>query len=703
MQSGSLSPIMERHTPQHPLPDEIQKMGEEGTVCQFCGVSYLIHREIKKLEDRIEELEKETEKGRKALRNELILKEELQSYVKKSEILTSRLNEKDLELQEAKQDIENLSINFDEARRNIEQLKDQNEKLKFESLHRKKQMKNAIECSLKSVRQTKTELLDIKCQVEPIRTQIQHDIDNMNKNILDILSKFKAENDANSREVQLLQEELTSGKKNVELLQATVKLMENELKTMATEKDKICDELKTENKHLQEQSMIFQSRNAELLQDIAKLQSQLGLSKSDSAQISEALGLKKQELQSTLQKLHKLEKESEVTIRRLNQEIKILENDIRVIQNEKLKWKEVERNLLMQKEKLQTLVNSTYGENKPVAEQIENLKKELESIKTERGQMITSHQNQISQLKETFKEKLKKANGDPEAMEEKIRILKQSHRHEMIELESHLKERHDIELSLEREKHEEELKAYNQRHKESSENDALEWKRQAEILFNNLTVSNNKIDALRSEYSEIIDENQREKTEFKDVIAKLEKKIIDLTSEHDNTAIDIQIELKDTKRKLSEAMEEKDKMEHRSMMLTKEVCVLQETVRRECEERFELTEALSQVQEQVKIGGTTKSVPLRTPVSAINKVHRQSSIPSHETNGVSQRNGLHRHSSGASLESMTDAKNVDLSPHVKDIMFSNKNTSIIRNMSDAKSEELAEIARRRIAAAIKRK
>lgn len=43
----------ERHVPVHPLPDEIQKMGTDDTICKFCGVSYLIHREIKKLEDRI--------------------------------------------------------------------------------------------------------------------------------------------------------------------------------------------------------------------------------------------------------------------------------------------------------------------------------------------------------------------------------------------------------------------------------------------------------------------------------------------------------------------------------------------------------------------------------------------------------------------------------------------------------------------------
>ena len=39
--------------PQHPLPKEIQSMKPDETVCQFCGVSYLIHNEIKKLQEEI--------------------------------------------------------------------------------------------------------------------------------------------------------------------------------------------------------------------------------------------------------------------------------------------------------------------------------------------------------------------------------------------------------------------------------------------------------------------------------------------------------------------------------------------------------------------------------------------------------------------------------------------------------------------------
>ena len=43
----------QRYTPQHPLPEEIRKMTRDDTVCQYCGVSYLIHTEIKKLEDKL--------------------------------------------------------------------------------------------------------------------------------------------------------------------------------------------------------------------------------------------------------------------------------------------------------------------------------------------------------------------------------------------------------------------------------------------------------------------------------------------------------------------------------------------------------------------------------------------------------------------------------------------------------------------------
>ncbi|XP_077861669.1 protein LEKR1-like [Saccoglossus kowalevskii] len=69
---------IERVKLEHPLPKEIQQMKRDDTVCQFCGVSYLIHREIKELENKLEKLEKELCKYKGIEEREAQLKNELQ-------------------------------------------------------------------------------------------------------------------------------------------------------------------------------------------------------------------------------------------------------------------------------------------------------------------------------------------------------------------------------------------------------------------------------------------------------------------------------------------------------------------------------------------------------------------------------------------------------------------------------------------------
>ena len=44
----------QRYTPQHPLPAEIKSMNHDETICEYCGISYLIHTEIKNLEDKLQ-------------------------------------------------------------------------------------------------------------------------------------------------------------------------------------------------------------------------------------------------------------------------------------------------------------------------------------------------------------------------------------------------------------------------------------------------------------------------------------------------------------------------------------------------------------------------------------------------------------------------------------------------------------------------
>jgi len=64
--------------PMYPLPDEILKMSRNETVCQYCGISYLIHNEIKLLEDRLRVTEQELEKYHGLEKREEELNQQLQ-------------------------------------------------------------------------------------------------------------------------------------------------------------------------------------------------------------------------------------------------------------------------------------------------------------------------------------------------------------------------------------------------------------------------------------------------------------------------------------------------------------------------------------------------------------------------------------------------------------------------------------------------
>jgi len=82
--------------PTHPLPEEILKMPKNETVCQYCGISYLIHNEIKLLEDRLQAAELELDRYRGLEQREEELKQQLQlttsslSVVEKRYVMVQR-------------------------------------------------------------------------------------------------------------------------------------------------------------------------------------------------------------------------------------------------------------------------------------------------------------------------------------------------------------------------------------------------------------------------------------------------------------------------------------------------------------------------------------------------------------------------------------------------------------------------------------
>uniref|UniRef100_A0A2R8MYY6 Leucine, glutamate and lysine rich 1 n=1 Tax=Callithrix jacchus TaxID=9483 RepID=A0A2R8MYY6_CALJA len=70
---------MDRHTPMHALPEEIQKMLPEDKVCKYCGVSYLILHEFKAMEEKVKAMEKEMKFYQGSVEREKGLQEKIKS------------------------------------------------------------------------------------------------------------------------------------------------------------------------------------------------------------------------------------------------------------------------------------------------------------------------------------------------------------------------------------------------------------------------------------------------------------------------------------------------------------------------------------------------------------------------------------------------------------------------------------------------
>ena len=61
-----------RYVPEKDLPEEIRKLPTSETRCHYCGVSYLVHHEVKKLESLVEELQSKLQSSYE--RNEELIK-----------------------------------------------------------------------------------------------------------------------------------------------------------------------------------------------------------------------------------------------------------------------------------------------------------------------------------------------------------------------------------------------------------------------------------------------------------------------------------------------------------------------------------------------------------------------------------------------------------------------------------------------------
>ncbi|WAR15652.1 LEKR1-like protein [Mya arenaria] len=592
---------MEHITPEHPLPEEIQKMNRDETIC-----SYLIHNEIKALEKKMKAMEKELEHHQGCDDRENKLKQELNSLqeqrgeyemtitVKESAIatLTNSLKSQESLCQRLRSENDDALERISKHEKSYKALKDRNNQLE------------------RALPRLKSAVHQQKAAVEEIHSFMEKRDAQMKEEIAIILSHVRNSCQMEIKEKSELQDLVRSLESR---FSSTTSETEDMKIQLARQEKQILelDRLYTENKELQIKCQQLETAQAEGENKLKDLQTKcLNLTakveenKVLSEKCSELTGMReslRRELEESIEKCRSLQMETQQfkdqyklksDLRQKETDLSSAKRDLKALQIKFEEHQQLEADLSRKTSK-------TLNETNELKESFFKAKEEIDNLKQEREAMITSHQNRIEQLRESFKNKLAEADNWQDKLEEAIAKEKQRHAKELQALEARLKDSFVMELEIEKGKYRELMKKYQAGSQETEEKLraqllSIEQRYKAEISdLNDLLAEN------RRKSKEMEDELRREIASLKNIIRDLESRLGRLDVGNEDLVVKLKAQLRETHQELEDTSQALDKQTKAGEDFQEQIKHLQETVQKECEERFELTDALSAAKEEL--------------------------------------------------------------------------------------------------------
>ncbi|GFS09114.1 leucine-, glutamate- and lysine-rich protein 1-like [Elysia marginata] len=594
MEDNSEDNDFTHYTPQHPLPEEIKKLARDDTVCKYCGVSYLIHNEIKALEDKLATQEKELTKLRGQEEREELLKKE-------NSLLKDQRNDLQHSLETERKLVADLTAE-------VQSLKDKQKILEDSvSSYKDKYMKNLRQFSALSqvVRQQKENIKQIRDQITKGQEEISGLAQTMKENVKLIAQTAETEcNDLQSQVQCLDMEKLVLTQSNSTLtanLQAVQQKLADTQQELSAEKetiskleknmqdsDSLSESLKQAKKSLQNSQRELESSNKTY-----------ETCKTELEQCRAQLSAKTVEVKEMASKISDLEKNHELGVQRLTLDLKAKEGE--VLQG--LKQQKTLENKLKELEKReaerQHSQDRTLNEANDLKESLQRAKADRDALKAERELMIDAHQNRIEELRESFKNKMAEMDNWPQKLQAAVVAEKAKHQNEMKALEENLKHNFVMELQIEKDKYNELLKKFQMQERDKNnmrqaEHAQFEQKYKQEIEELKRQISEGKV-----RYQEREEELQEEIASLKKIIHDLQNRLARLDSEGSGEATQLKATLANVQQQLSEMESNMAGADAKLKEAQEESKFLQNIVQKECEERFELTEALSEARRQL--------------------------------------------------------------------------------------------------------
>lgn len=585
---------IERHVPQHPLPEELQKMGRDETVCKYCGVSYLIHRELKSLEDKLALIEKELQYYKDCEQKEKQMRAELTVVQNELAEHKGRANARDTEIKSLNEQLKSKTSEVERLKSTNKDLQDRMGKA-IQSGETIKLKHNLLLQSLPSLmlklQQQRSALQNIQTFVEHKDRTMKEDFQKLESTVKRICTKELSDVQKIQSRVVDYENENMSLKDREQQLQTKISFQAEQIQKLKTSEGHM-SQLTTECNALKDQ---VQDLKADLEQTTSKSRA-MGF---QAEQYKEQLRAKTQEIDNLNTQLRKRDISAENTVARLQREIKQREGELEMTKNE---LKSIQKQMEDQRrmgEEIKRKASANQNQSEEIRNQMYRMQEELTALKAERESMISSHQNRIEQLRESFKKKLYDAEKWPEKLEETLREERQKHIRELQENEEKLQANFNMELQIEKQKHQELLQKYRSEFRESdskiqSRINELAAKHKEELvelqrqMRDVQTHSQEKENSLRSEVQSL-----------KNIINDLENRLGKLDSGNDELVLELKAKLLQSSQELDDVKSELTALERELNTAKEDNEILQDTVRRECEERFELTETLSNLKEEL--------------------------------------------------------------------------------------------------------
>ncbi|XP_041898169.1 leucine-, glutamate- and lysine-rich protein 1 isoform X7 [Corvus kubaryi] len=567
---------MERRGPVHALPEEIRKihckMGAKGknqnhqmpreqTVCKYCGVSYLTLHEFKVMEDKVKAMEKEIKVYKGSLEREQRLQVELQA-------LHHDLERCRAESESKTERIKTLTV---ELKTKQEEMKTVKADLQYfqeekEAAYKQSQvLRNTLEHHCSTLNKAVSLFPFIRSELDGVKEVISTNLENFAAMKEEISLQIKAMSKEALTEIPKLNQRLAKSQRENECLQEKVKHLTGVADTVELKTQQLQTSLQQVNE-LQSRCRELQKETLDLTNQVETAGLQLQKVTAEMDHYKKLLLVKSTELDVCQNELKKIKYENGIAEARLTKELKEKEESLLICQQVCKHLQEEVAEKERKEEDLKRRTGRSESELETLKALLSQTEQELLMLKQERELLLVSQQSRTEQLQEALRQKVRSEDSWRDKIPGLISSATKSLRMETEILEKKLQ---DAQMKL-------------------AEKDGDKEK---------------EIQSLKRLISELEFQLTMEKSNNESFLDKLRK------------------EIKHKSDELEKLTQERTQLIHSLNQVQEENALLQDTVRRECEERFELTAALGRAREQVlelrRLSGTLPASPRSLPAGEL--------------------------------------------------------------------------------------